>query len=336
MSSASSRTRTCARTSCRPTSPRGTPPRASATASRPTKAIFDDKKLQKDLKNAAESFRDASVALREAPKQRKGLSFGRLLLLTVVSAGVALAVSEGLRKKVLDALFGAEEEFEYTSTDHHAAPGGGGARRRPARPRAPRPAAAGYPRGSRPRRRPRSRVPSRRRRAPSASVTRLAALSLAASMRSRIFSIRFSAHLNSSASMPSPRNTIAQPGPGSGISASPPIRITKASDHEQHAVGHAALDVALAAPRQLLGQRQVVLGGDSGCSRHSPAMKSRTSTSAPGRSAVSAPWRASQAPGGTSRFSCHASRIACVKPVELDWDYPLPKDLLKRIMERFH
>ena len=82
----------------------------------PAKAIFDDKKLQKDLKKAAESFRDASVALREAPKQRKGLSFGRLILLTVVSAGVALAVSEGLRKKVLDALFGAEEEFEYTST----------------------------------------------------------------------------------------------------------------------------------------------------------------------------------------------------------------------------
>ena len=82
----------------------------------PSKQIFDDKKLQKDLKSAAESFRDASVALREAPKQRKGLSFGRLVLLTLVSGGIALAVSEGLRKKVLDALFGAEEEFEYTST----------------------------------------------------------------------------------------------------------------------------------------------------------------------------------------------------------------------------
>ena len=104
------------RTSCRPTSPRATPPPPRATASRRRRQIFDDKKLQKDLKNAAESFRDASVALREAPKQRKGLSFGRLLLLAVVSAGVALAVSEGLRKKVLDALFGAEEEFEYTST----------------------------------------------------------------------------------------------------------------------------------------------------------------------------------------------------------------------------
>ena len=37
-------------------------------------------------------------------------------MLTIVSGGIALAVSEGLRKKVLDALFGAEEEFEYTST----------------------------------------------------------------------------------------------------------------------------------------------------------------------------------------------------------------------------
>jgi hypothetical protein len=91
----------------------------------PTKAIFDDKKLQKDLKNAAESFRDASVALREAPNQKKGLSFGRLLFLTVVSAGIALAVSEGLRKKVLDALFGAEEEFEYTSTTSSAASSSG-------------------------------------------------------------------------------------------------------------------------------------------------------------------------------------------------------------------
>ena len=34
----------------------------------------------------------------------------------LVAAGAALALSEGLRKKVLDALFGAEEEFEYTST----------------------------------------------------------------------------------------------------------------------------------------------------------------------------------------------------------------------------
>ena len=33
----------------------------------------------------------------------------------IVGAGLALALSEGLRKKVLDTLFGAEEEFEYSS-----------------------------------------------------------------------------------------------------------------------------------------------------------------------------------------------------------------------------
>ena len=82
----------------------------------PSKALFDDKKLQKDLKNAAESFKDASVALREAPKRKRKGGFGKLLLLGVVGGGVALAVSEDLRKKALDALFGAEEEFEYTST----------------------------------------------------------------------------------------------------------------------------------------------------------------------------------------------------------------------------
>jgi hypothetical protein len=88
----------------------------------PTKQIFDDKKLQKDIKAAAESFKEASVALREAPKKKKRGGFGKLLVFGVVGAGLALAVSEDLRKKVLDALFGAEEEFEYTSTTAPATP----------------------------------------------------------------------------------------------------------------------------------------------------------------------------------------------------------------------
>jgi hypothetical protein len=82
----------------------------------PSKQIFDDRKLQKDLKKAAANFRDASVALHEAPKKQRSGGFGRIVLLGLVGGGLALALSEGLRKKVLDALFGAEEEFEYTST----------------------------------------------------------------------------------------------------------------------------------------------------------------------------------------------------------------------------
>ena len=67
-----------------------------------------------------------SVGLYEAPKKQKrsGGGFGRLLLLGVVGGAVALVVSEGLRKKVLDALFGAEEEFEYTSTTSSPTPAG--------------------------------------------------------------------------------------------------------------------------------------------------------------------------------------------------------------------
>ena len=81
------------------------------------KQLTDDKKLHKEVRQAAEALRDAGSALREGPKKRKRRGgFGKLLLIGIVGAGVALAVSEGLRNKVLDALFGAEEEFDYTST----------------------------------------------------------------------------------------------------------------------------------------------------------------------------------------------------------------------------
>jgi adenylosuccinate synthase len=81
----------------------------------PAKALMDDKKTQKELKEAATSLREAADSLRGAKAKKKKGRRGKLLLL-IVGAGLALALSEGLRKKVLDALFGAEEEFEYTST----------------------------------------------------------------------------------------------------------------------------------------------------------------------------------------------------------------------------
>ncbi len=81
----------------------------------PTKALMEDKKVQRDLKQAAESLREAADSLRGGKRKRKR-GRGRLVLVALVGAGLALALNEGLRKKVLDALFGAEEEFEYTST----------------------------------------------------------------------------------------------------------------------------------------------------------------------------------------------------------------------------
>jgi hypothetical protein len=88
----------------------------------PTNQIFDDRKLQKELMSVAESIKDAGYALRGPKKKKKSGGIGKLLLLVIVSAGVALVVSEGLRKKVLDALFGAEEEFEYSSTTAASTP----------------------------------------------------------------------------------------------------------------------------------------------------------------------------------------------------------------------
>jgi hypothetical protein len=79
------------------------------------KAVTSDKKVQRDLKVAAENLRDASEAFR-TPKKRKKSRLGRLILLGLIGAAVALILSEDARKTVLDALFGAEEEFEYTST----------------------------------------------------------------------------------------------------------------------------------------------------------------------------------------------------------------------------
>ncbi len=82
----------------------------------PTKALLDDKKTQKELKEAATSLRDAADTLRGGKVKRKRRRRGGVLLVALIGGGAVMALSEGLRKKVLDALFGAEEEFEYTAT----------------------------------------------------------------------------------------------------------------------------------------------------------------------------------------------------------------------------
>ncbi len=82
-----------------------------------TEALFSDRKLQRELSEAANALRQASSALREPAKPaRRRRGAGRSLVVLAIASVLALALSEGLRTKALDLLFGAEEEFDYSSS----------------------------------------------------------------------------------------------------------------------------------------------------------------------------------------------------------------------------
>jgi len=93
------------------------------------KALLEDRKLQAELRSAVDSLREASGALREGPpkRRRRRGGLGRTLLLITFGAVLAVALNEGLRSKVLDMLFGAEEQFDYSSTTAPATPEPAGA-----------------------------------------------------------------------------------------------------------------------------------------------------------------------------------------------------------------
>ncbi|HEY0276960.1 MAG TPA: hypothetical protein VGC32_01705 [Solirubrobacterales bacterium] len=88
--------------------------RATGNGKGPVKAVTSDKKVQKEMRQTAEALQEARERLQKPAKKKHRL--GKLILLAVIGGVVALVVSEGARKAVLDALFGAEEEFEYTSS----------------------------------------------------------------------------------------------------------------------------------------------------------------------------------------------------------------------------
>jgi hypothetical protein len=87
--------------------------RATGNGKGPVKAVTSDKKVQKEMRQAAEALQEARDRLQKPQKKHR---LGKFILLAIVGGVVALVVSEGARKAVLDALFGAEEEFEYTSS----------------------------------------------------------------------------------------------------------------------------------------------------------------------------------------------------------------------------
>jgi len=83
----------------------------------PAKTLVEDKRFQRELAAAATAVKEAALTLREDQQEesKKKGRWGRRILLAVAAAGLALVLSENLRTKVLDLLFGAEEEFEYTT-----------------------------------------------------------------------------------------------------------------------------------------------------------------------------------------------------------------------------
>lgn len=79
-------------------------------------------KLAEKTEAAQASAEKAAKAAEKSKKKRHPVR--KLLVVATLGAVVALVVSEDARKAVLDALFGAEEEFEYTSTTAAASSNG--------------------------------------------------------------------------------------------------------------------------------------------------------------------------------------------------------------------
>ncbi|MBI2692148.1 MAG: hypothetical protein HYX29_09435 [Solirubrobacterales bacterium] len=88
--------------------------------------LAKDPKIKKDLKKAAETLKTTSEGIQAAGKKKRH-PLRKILAVAVIGGIVAIVVSDDARKAVLDTLFGAEEEFEYTSTTSAPASSANGA-----------------------------------------------------------------------------------------------------------------------------------------------------------------------------------------------------------------
>lgn len=107
--------------------------RGAAAVADEAEAIFnrlvDDTHLREAVEKmlGAVGLDDAEAApAQEQTQKKRRFGFGKMLLVAGVAGVGALVASESLRSKVLDLMFGSEEEFEYTpptpdSTDDEAA-----------------------------------------------------------------------------------------------------------------------------------------------------------------------------------------------------------------------
>jgi hypothetical protein len=79
-------------------------------------ALLEDKKLHTEMGRALGAARDATITVTriQGRKAHRRLSRGRALVLVGAGGAVVVATNEKLRSKILDLLFGAEEEFQYT------------------------------------------------------------------------------------------------------------------------------------------------------------------------------------------------------------------------------
>lgn len=71
----------------------------------------------KDKEQAMDASRNGSVADADAAvEESSGGRAGKLLFLLILAGILAMVLSKDARSKVLDLLFGSEEEFDYSST----------------------------------------------------------------------------------------------------------------------------------------------------------------------------------------------------------------------------